>query len=193
MTIPGQVGLLSRTLSQDNTKLDTFNSSTGHQRQMDFCEFKTSMVYMVSSGQLGLHTETLSQKQNKIKKHTEKKKKFLKKGCYFLPTRKLEMSSEFMSHMGDLLIISPKLEPTVSKDCGLSLTNRHIWSCFSKKTGVSTLFFGLGTGPGAAGRLAFVWRNIKVRLNRLLSLSFPLSKQLCWKWLNLTRAAFFWQ
>lgn len=103
------------------------------------------------------------------------------------------MSSEFMSHMGDLLTISPKLEPTVSKDCGLSLTNRHIWSCFSKKTGVSTLFFGLGTGPGAAGRLAFVWRNIKVRLNRLLSLSLPLSKQLCWKWLNLTRAAFFWQ
>ena len=32
------------------------------QRQVDLCEFKTNLVYKVSSGQPELHRETLSQK-----------------------------------------------------------------------------------------------------------------------------------
>jgi hypothetical protein len=39
------------------------------QRQEDLCEFKTSLIYRVSSGQPGLHSEILSLKTNKCKKH----------------------------------------------------------------------------------------------------------------------------
>ena len=42
-----------------------FNPSTGRLRQLDFCEFETSLVYRAILGQTVLYRETLSKKKKK--------------------------------------------------------------------------------------------------------------------------------
>jgi hypothetical protein len=45
----------------------------GRKRQVDLCEFGTSLVYRVTSRTAGLHRETLSQKKKKKKKNKTNK------------------------------------------------------------------------------------------------------------------------
>lgn len=43
-----------------------FHTNTQEQEQEDLCEFKTKLVYIVSSRPARLHSNTLSQNNNKI-------------------------------------------------------------------------------------------------------------------------------
>lgn len=45
--------------------IHTFNPSTKEQRLPDLCEFGISLVFIVSSGQPGLPSETLTQEKKK--------------------------------------------------------------------------------------------------------------------------------